>query len=186
MKQIGIYLITHIPTGRCYVGSSKDCQKRLINHRYFLNRGTHFNIHLQSAWNLYGSEQFLFEFYSVIEEEARLEECEQYYMDKFDSLLNGFNQKDAKAKGGRRIEFSEETRRKISEGNKGKKHTEESKRLISVGNKGKSKNLGRKASGETKQKMSDAHKARIRPPKKPLTQEHKDAIRAGMLARRKF
>lgn len=48
--------------------------------------------------------------------------------------------------------FSEEHKRKISQGNKGKKHTEESKLKISESNK------GRKHTEESKKNMSEAHK----------------------------
>ena len=69
---------------------------------------------------------------------------------------------------------SEETKRKISEANKGKKHTEESKRKmrkpkseehkrnISEGHKGQIPwNKGKKHTEEAKRKMSEAHKGQI-------------------------
>ena len=59
---------------------------------------------------------------------------------------------------------SEETKRKISNANKGnknwlgKKHSEETKKKMSESKKGNKYNLGRKFSEEHKRKMSQAHK----------------------------
>ena len=56
---------------------------------------------------------------------------------------------------------SKETKRKISEANKGRTHTEESKRKMSEANKGeKNPNFGKKASEETRRKLSEANKKR--------------------------
>ena len=73
---------------------------------------------------------------------------------------------------------SKETKRKISEANKGRTHTEESKRKMSEANKGKKAsketkrklselnkgekhpNFGKKASEETRRKLSEANKKR--------------------------
>ncbi|NMJ87375.1 MAG: hypothetical protein EX285_06000, partial [Thaumarchaeota archaeon] len=50
------------------------------------------------------------------------------------------------------VMYTEETKRKISEGHKGRKHTEEAKRKMSDALK------GRKLSDETRRKTSEAHK----------------------------
>ena len=64
--------------------------------------------------------------------------------------------------------LSKETKKKISEFNKGKHHSEETKQKISESNKGKNK--GKIVSDETKQKLSESHKG------KPLSEEHKRKI----------
>lgn len=48
----GIYQITS-PSGKSYIGSSKDLQKRWKQHKWFLQKGNHHNRHLQNAWNKY-------------------------------------------------------------------------------------------------------------------------------------
>ena len=53
---------------------------------------------------------------------------------------------------------SKETKRLISEAQKGKKHTEETKRLISEAQKGNQYGLGYKHTEEAKRLMSEAHK----------------------------
>ena len=64
----GIYLITHISTGRPYVGltgQKEGFEKRWNGHRKVLRRGEH-NPHLQNAWNKYGEEAFSFTVHTYI------------------------------------------------------------------------------------------------------------------------
>ena len=56
----GVYTITHIASGKQYVGSTLDFQKRFVSHRWHLNRGTHRSPQLQAAWNKYGVDGFVF------------------------------------------------------------------------------------------------------------------------------
>jgi hypothetical protein len=56
---------------------------------------------------------------------------------------------------------SEETRRKLSEASKGRVHTEEARRKISEANKGNQWNVGKVRSEETKKKMGEAQKGML-------------------------
>lgn len=57
----GIYKIVNVTTGKYYVGSSKNINHRLLYHHYrTLLMNTHFNNHLQNAWNKYGENSFKF------------------------------------------------------------------------------------------------------------------------------
>lgn len=76
----GVYKITNITNGKFYIGSSKDIQYRWYQHRRNLNDNTHNNLHLQNAWNLYGSKNFKFEIIEECSEGVRFER-EQYYLD---------------------------------------------------------------------------------------------------------
>lgn len=68
------------------------------------------------------------------------------------------------ASRGRTYIKTEETKRKISEGNKGKKLSEEHKRKISEANKGRNKGIKKgPASEETKRRQSEKLKGRIVP-----------------------
>lgn len=49
-KLKGIYRITHIPTGRHYVGQSFNMRQRWISHKSLLNTSNHSNQFLQKAW----------------------------------------------------------------------------------------------------------------------------------------
>jgi len=48
----GIYKITS-PSGKCYIGSSKNISSRLVQHKSSLRDGKHHNKHLQNAYNKY-------------------------------------------------------------------------------------------------------------------------------------
>ena len=65
MKEVlcGIYCIENIINGRKYIGLSRDINRRWLEHRSELNRGTHINNYLQSSWNIYGEDAF--KFYTV-------------------------------------------------------------------------------------------------------------------------
>jgi group I intron endonuclease len=60
LRDSGVYRITHIDSGRYYVGSSKRLQVRLNQHRTQLEAGTHHCAHLQRAWDKYGADSFAF------------------------------------------------------------------------------------------------------------------------------
>lgn len=115
MREIksGIYAITNKTNGKMYIGQSGDLHHRLTAHRSYLRRGAHHNRHLQASWNKYGEDNFEF---SVLEE-CGLEELdskEQYYIDKFNSMLFGYN----RTLGGDGIQghkMSEESRRRMSD-----------------------------------------------------------------------
>jgi len=92
---IGIYKITNLENGKMYVGQSVDINRRWKNHKRLLNNNKHQNKHLQSSWNIYGSEKFEF---SIIElcNENELDEKEIYWIDKLRTYhgfpdCNGYN-----------------------------------------------------------------------------------------------
>lgn len=160
---VGIYSITCRENGKRYIGQSVNIQKRKNEHWNRLRKGEHSNSHLQAAWN--NGCTFDFE---VIEEcdKSDLNEREIYWIDYFGTMdmAKGYNM----CAGGHstlgRV-CSEETRRKISEGNKGRKMSpetiakrtetlkkriendpvfaEEHHRRLSMGRKGNAWNKGR-------------------------------------------
>ena len=77
---VGIYEIKNKVTGKIYIGSSKQIEKRWEQHLQALEKGEHHSILLQRAWNKYGKECFEF----TIKEECREEELllkEQKHLD---------------------------------------------------------------------------------------------------------
>ena len=79
----GIYKIINKINGKYYVGSSTGilgCKGRWAEHRCCLKYNNHGNGHLQSAWNKYGKDSFVFQ---IIEEVPfdLLVEVEQRYLD---------------------------------------------------------------------------------------------------------
>ena len=130
MKTSGIYSITNITNGKVYIGSAVWTWRRWRQHRNFLRKNKHSNVHLQNSWNKYGEQSFKFK---VIEEVSseKLELVEQQYLDKIkltpDRYYNLATSVDNPRKG---VVLSEETKRKISKSLSGHSHTEETKKII--------------------------------------------------------
>lgn len=57
-KTSGVYFIRNRVSGKAYVGSSSNVEKRWTQHARALRAGSHSNRHLQSSWNMYGSAAF--------------------------------------------------------------------------------------------------------------------------------
>lgn len=131
----GIYKITNKINGKIYIGSAVNLSNRFATHQYALNNNKHKNSHLQSAWNLYGSEVFLFEVLELVEKNHLIER-EQHYINLFNSSHREIGYNKAKFAGSTLgNKASAETRLKQSAArigktpwNKGKKYSEEQKR----------------------------------------------------------
>lgn len=82
----GIYKITNLVNNKVYIGSSKNIDRRIIQHRQKLNKNKHYNSYLQRAWNKYGEDNFKFETVEIITTYNRniLKKLEQSYLDKLD------------------------------------------------------------------------------------------------------
>lgn len=87
----GIYKITNKQTGESYVGKSKDIMQRWASHERALLNHTHHSTKLQNDFDTYGGIS-AFDF-SVIEicSPSELNELEQFYINKFDTINNGYN-----------------------------------------------------------------------------------------------
>ena len=203
-RKPGIYLIFCLANQRAYIGQSVNVKKRIASHQASLKRGNHDNDYLQKAYNKYNVDMFVFKPLEYPEDTTieNLTAREQYWIDQFDSMdpRRGFNLKGA----GNSTPCTEETKRKISEANKGREISEEEKeRLRKIGreqaelNRGKTPppmteehkekikqaNTGKKHTEETKRKMSEAHKRKAaedpeyNKKKKPTSEETKEKLR---------
>ena len=112
---IGIYSITNRATGDWYVGQSRNIEKRWRKHRNALNRGNHPVPRLQSAWNTYGSEAFVFDVVAVCSIDE-LDALEQAYLDMHPAYNTALVAGLATMKG---RTFSAEHRRKMSQNHRG-------------------------------------------------------------------
>lgn len=111
---VGIYKITNLSTGQCYVGQSIHIEDRWKEH-FCKGYGAVHNKEFQDAIDQYGIEGFSFRVLEECEPEA-LRDRERYWINalnpSYNSVVDGHD-------------VSEETRAKISESLKGKKQPPE-------------------------------------------------------------
>ena len=151
---IGIYLIRNKANNKVYVGQSVDIKQRWYNHKRELRNGTHYNEHLQKAYNKYGKENFEFKIIEYCTEEE-LDELESKWIKEFDSMNcnKGYNSESG---GNKNKRFSEERIKAISSGGNpmyNKHHTEETKEIIRNKNRGQNSKLTVKQVSEIKQRL---------------------------------
>ena len=178
----GVYKIVNKINGKIYVGSAIDLKARKRTHFNKLKLNKHPNSHLQSSYNKYKKDNFVFEIIKYVEDKDKLIETEQYWIDKLNVCDKniGYN-KRPKAESNLGIKMSDETKKKLSELNKGennsfygKCHTEETKKKMSLNHPDVSGEngyfYGKKHTEEAKRKNSEAHKG------KKLSDEQKEKI----------
>lgn len=149
MRNNDVYKITNKITGKVYIGiTNQGAGARYRHHWYEARIGEPAPIHRSMA--KYGEENFTLEIIDFAETYEELKEKEKYWIKEYDSMNRekGYNLTE----GG--------------DGTFGRIHSEETK------NKIRQKAIGRKASEETKKKMSEAQKKY-----KDAHRAHADAIR---------
>jgi group I intron endonuclease len=180
---IGVYKITNTlcPEGKYYIGYSCNVKQRWQKHKSTLRCGSHCNILMQRAYEKYGSEWFDYEILQECENEEEAKNVELSYLeDKTirDKLYNlHYNssggdmltfhpdrkqiiEKRVKEQKEQISKMTKEERHErwgqpgVKNGMYGRTHTDEVKRLYSEMHKGNTYRLGKKASQETKEKMS--------------------------------
>lgn len=183
----GIYCIINKVNKKFYIGSAKNIKQRWYTHKRDLRNNKHKNKYLQDAWSQYKEESFEF---IILEyaEPSSLIECEQKWIDKFDTSKNGYNicpiagnttgkllsdeTKDKIRQKAIGRKASDKTREKMSESKSGelnpmygRNHTAESKKLI-AGNRDRSYKgelnpfFGKQHSDEIKKKISEKNKGK--------------------------
>lgn len=133
----GVYQIRDRESGNLYIGSSCNIFQRFHSHWSKLARGIHANKYLQAAWNKYGESRFAFEALLFCAERDLIF-YEQRAIDAFASSDRrfGFNlRKTASSNAG--LKMSDESKKKISDIVKGRRHTDEARAKISKAKLGK-------------------------------------------------
>ena len=125
----GIYVITNCINGRKYVGSSNKIEYRFYQHRSELRKNKHRNPSLQAAWNKYGAENFTFSPLEVVDDLSHLLTREKFYMEQLKEfgLYNICLEPSHQRLG---VRHTDEAKRKISVGHKGRPQTDEHRNNI--------------------------------------------------------
>lgn len=93
LQKFGIYSITNIINNKKYIGSTaKSFNSRWKKHITNLKNGGHASHHLQSSWNKYGEDNFVFKIEEVVDSLENLLNLERDYITKYDSYNNGYNE----------------------------------------------------------------------------------------------
>ncbi len=154
----GIYCYENTVNGKKYIGQSINLKKRISDHERNFSKDDFKRVNggeskpLWYAVKKYGRNNFSLYLVDYCSPE-RLDDVEEYYIDLFSSLIseNGYNiLKRGFSRFGthhseetkRKLSISHsnitnETRRRMSESQKGRKHSEGTKKKISESNKGK-------------------------------------------------
>lgn len=180
----GVYCIRNLIDGKVYIGSSVSMRRRLCHHSQDLKNKRHSNFYLQASYDKYGDENFEFIILELVEDQTKLTLREQFYINFYRSSdrSQGFNL----VCNAFRIKHSEETKKRISLKNKGRKRskehcekmktymprgenhcrwgvkwTDEERKQISLRQRGeKAPNYGRKFGPETRAKQSAFRKGK--------------------------
>ncbi len=192
MKKCGIYKITNIINGKIIIGQSRDLSHRWYSYKHKLRKKIYHNPYLQNAWNKYGEQNFKFEIIlectkeKLDEEEIKLIKIYNSTNRQFgynieeggnkhkscseETRLKMRNAKLGVFDGNKNPMFnkhhSKESKRQMSESQKGHRHTEEWKINHSIALMGNKNLLGHRHSKATKRKMSESHKNR-----EPISEE---------------
>lgn len=87
LKVSGIYCIENVTNHKTYIGSSKNIYQRLLKHFALLRHNKHQNPHLQSAWNKYGEDSFIWYILELCDN-SELAKLEQQCIDLFGAEYN--------------------------------------------------------------------------------------------------
>ncbi len=130
----GIYIIRNNIDKRIYIGSAFNIRKRFNVHNSLLRRNKHHSKKLQNFYNKYGKNSLIFEVLEYCNKKVLLKK-EQYYIDKYDPIKNGFNNsKNAGNIAG--FKMTKKSRMKISAALKGKPRSLEHRKALSLAHKG--------------------------------------------------
>lgn len=175
----GIYKIVNDVNGKIYIGQSININARWKDHVNSLRRGVSRCTLLQRAWNKYGEEHFYFEILELCSEDM-LDAVEIKYINLYNSCnVNvGYN---IESGGNQQKHLADETKRKIGDANRGRRHSDESKKKMSESRAGEKNGMyGKSHSEESKKKMSDAKKGK---PGHPRTDYQKECARLANLGK---
>ena len=184
-----VYKITNTVNGKSYIGISiHEPEKRRIKDHL----SGHGNQDIADDINIYGKDAFTYEILEANVFDELVPDLEVAYIASFNTVApHGYNQNS----GGTHAIPSAETRRKISEAQKGKKLSAEHRRKISEAHKGSTHSeetrckiseakKGKPRSEETRRKLSEANKGKKNGPhsaetRRKISEAHRGSPRSA-------
>lgn len=136
IEKSGVYRIVCVSSGKIYIGSaSRSFRARWGIHLHHLRKGKHHSRHLQSAYNKYGEDSFIFQVVELCEPENCIAR-EQWHMDEL--KISGVALMNISPTAGSPlgVRHSEEARRKSSLLRKGIKLSPQRREAIRAGHIG--------------------------------------------------
>jgi group I intron endonuclease len=176
----GIYLITCLANKDRYVGSSKNISNRRRDHWTGLRLGRHHNTHMQSVWNKYGSDTFVFELLEEVPDVALLIEREQCWINLLRPELN--KAKTAQS-GFSELRHTDETRNRLAEIQRQRMQSNERRQRLSALAREQNRVQGNGAKGKpvSAEKRSKLRESTLRQFETPESRiRHSEATKAGM------
>lgn len=115
-----IYIVKNISNNKVYIGQTTDPKVRKNQHFSLLSRNKHPNIHLQSSYNKYGKNCFVFEIIEILENKTLLTSRESYWTEFYKQTTTIYNKRICveSNKGYKFGPRSEEVKKKISQKHK--------------------------------------------------------------------
>lgn len=89
-SMITIYSLQNIVNNKRYVGATRNFEKRQQDHIRLLNKGEHHSWKLQRDYDSFGETSFVFEILEIVDDNLQVQR-EQFYIDNFDAIKNGYN-----------------------------------------------------------------------------------------------
>lgn len=167
-KKCGIYQIKNILDSKIYIGSSTRIYGRWRHHKSLLKNNRHHNKHLQSAWNKYGEDSFVYEILEECTPELLLEK-EEFYIEEFSCLDDEYGYNIAIRPG---LPFY------------GKRHSELARKNQSIKNSGQNNpHWGKNLSFEHRKAISDARKSFSNEQEREIYEKHEKGETIASLAR---
>lgn len=165
----GIYQITNLHNGKCYVGSAVSFRKRWKEHLRQLTNGDHHSTVMQRAWNKYGEAAFEFKKLLVCAK-ADLIWFEQRAIDALKPAYN-ICKVAGSVLGYRHTPKAKAAAAERARGNTNKRGRKESPEFCAQARISRSKRRDGPLSEETKAKIAAAHRGRT------LSEERKEHLR---------
>ena len=183
-----IYLITNLVNGKKYVGQhNKPDAKRRFQIHISVSKSGNRNYALHKAMNKYGLDNFICETLCICSLEA-LDNLEAYYAEQYGTYTwddnPGYNMvwcgEGTGRRGIKQSEISKKKRSDILKGKKRKPTSEETKKKLSEFN------IGKKLSEEHSKKISDALMGKKRKPFTEETRRKMSEARKKVVAQKKL